>query len=321
MKLMEAVQQAMILKQYAYKSEKTYLNWIRRYVRFHLPNHPRDVGVAGVRKYIFMLADSGVRPATQNQALSAIKYLYKVLGVDLGDTRDMQARKDVTIPTVLTHDEAMRVIGNMSGEYRIMGELLYGSGLRLMECLRLRIKDIDMERLTVTVREAKSNRDRVSVMAESVVPALILHMDKVKAQHREDLANGYGEVELPGRMDKKNPSAAYALEWQYVFPASSFSRDPRSGRVRRHHRDETRLQKYVKIAARAAGIMKPVSPHTFRHSFATKLLEDGYDIRTVQELLGHKDVKTTMAYTHVINRVVISPMDSRKIIRRVVVES
>ena len=321
MKLMEAVREAMALKQYAYKSEKTYINWIRRYVRFHLPRYPRDVGVEGVRKFILMLADSGVRPATQNQALSAIKYLYKVLGVELGDTRDLQARKDVTIPTVLTHDEAMRVIGNLNGVYRIMGELLYGSGLRLMECLRLRIKDVDLERLTVTVHETKSNRDRVTVLAESVVPALILHLDKVKAQHREDLANGYGEVELPGRMDKKNPGAAYALEWQYIFPAGNFSRDPKSGRVRRHHIFESSLQKQVKIAARAAGIMKPVSPHTFRPSFATKLLEDGYDIRTVQELLGHKDVKTTMAYTHVLNRVVISPMDNKQIRRRVVVES
>lgn len=321
MKLIEAVKQAMTLKQYAYKSEQTYLHWIRRYVRFHLPNHPREVGVEGVRKFIYSLASDGVRFATQNQALSAIKYLYKVMGVELGDTKDLQARKDITIPTVLTHDEAMRVIGNLSGVYRIMGELLYGSGLRLMECLRLRIKDLDLERLTVTVHDAKSNRDRVTVLAESVVSALILHLDKVKAQHREDLANGYGEVELPGRMDKKNPGAAYALEWQYVFPAGGFSRDPRSGRVRRHHVFESSLQKAVKAAARSAGIMKPATPHTFRHSFATKLLEDGYDIRTVQELLGHKDVKTTMAYTHVLNRVVISPMDNRQIRRRVVVES
>lgn len=321
MKMMEAVKQAMTLKQYAYKSEKTYLNWIRRYVRFHLPKHPREVGVDGVRAFILSMANDGVSPATQNQALSAVKYLYKVLGVELGDTRDLQAKKETHVPTVLTHSEAMQVIENMDGVYRIMGELLYGSGLRLMECLRLRVKDVDLERLTVTLHDTKSNRGRVTVLAESVVPALILHLAKVKAQHTEDLARGYGEVELPGRMDKKSPKAALAWEWQYIFPAGGFSRDPRSGAVRRHHMYETSLQKHVKMAARKAGITKPVSPHTFRHSFATKLLEDGYDIRTVQELLGHKDVKTTMAYTHVLNRVVISPMDNRKIRRQVVVES
>lgn len=321
MKLMDAVREAMALKQYAVKSEKAYVNWIRRYVRFHLPKHPREVGAEGLRAFVLSLVAEGISPATQGQAISAVKYLYKVLGIDLGDTRDLQPRKEVHIPTVLTHDEAMRVIENLDGVYRIMGELLYGSGLRLMECLRLRVKDLDLERLTVTLQgDTKSNRGRVTLLAESVVPMLILHLAKVKAQYTEDLARGFGEVELPGRMDKKNPSAAYAWEWQYIFPAAGFSKDPRSGRMRRHHVYETSLQKHVKLAARKAGISKPVSPHVFRHSFATKLLEDGYDIRTVQDLLGHKDVKTTMGYTHVMNRVVISPMD-RKIRRSVEVES
>lgn len=318
MKLIATVQEALRLQHYALKTEKSYLNWIRRYVRFHLPAHPREVGVEGVRAFLLTLTSDRVRPATQNQALAAIKFLYRVMGVDLGDTSHLQARREGHVPAVLTHEEALRVIGHMTGVYRIMGELLYGSGLRLMECLRLRIKDVDFERLTVTLQETKSNRGRVTILAESVTPALKLHLAKVKAQYLEDLANGYGEVELPGRMDRKNPGAAYAWEWQYVFPAGQFSRDPRSGRVRRHHVFESSLQRAVKAAARKAGIPKPVSPHVFRHSFATRLLEVGYDIRTVQELLGHKDVKTTMAYTHVLNRVVVSPMDGIR--RREVVE-
>lgn len=321
MKLTQAVIDALRVQQYAYKTEKQYMDWIRRYLRFHLPKHPREVGVDGLRDFLLTLTSDKIRPATQNQAHAAIKFLYRVMGVNLGDTSHLLARKDTQVRTVLTHDEAMRVIGNMSGVYRIMAELLYGSGLRLMECLRLRVKDVDLERLTVTLQETKSNQGRVTIMAESVVPALVLHLDKVKVQWREDLANGYGEVELPGRMDRKNPSAAYAWEWQYIFPAGVFSVDPRSGRRRRHHVYETSLQKAVKAAARTAGVNKPVTPHVFRHSFATKLLEDGYDIRTVQELLGHKDVKTTMAYTHVLGKAVISPMDGGRIRRRMEVES
>lgn len=320
MKLMEAVVESLRVQQYAYKTEQQYVDWIRRYIRFHLPRHPREVGVEGLKDFLLSLSSDKIRPATQNQAHAAIKFLYRVMGVDLGYTSHLLARKESYVPTVLTQDEALRVIENLDGVYRIMGEILYGSGLRLMECLRLRIKDVDFERMTVTVQESKSNRGRVTLMAESVVPRLILHLDKVKAQYREDLARGFGEVELPGRLDKKNPSAGWAWEWQYVFPAGGFSVDPRSGRRRRHHIIESSLQKHVKLAARKAGINKPVSPHTFRHSFATKLLEDGYDIRTVQELLGHKDVKTTMAYTHVRKKMVVSPMD-RGIRRSAEVES
>lgn len=320
MKLTEAVIDALRVQQYAYKTEKQYMDWIRRYLRFHLPKHPREVGVDGLREFLLSLSSDKVRPATQNQAHAAIKFLYRVMGVDLGDTSHLLARKESYVPTVLTNEEALRVIENLDGVYRIMGEMLYGSGLRLMECLRLRVKDVDFERMTVTVQESKSNRGRVTLLAESVVPALKLHLDKVAAQYREDLARGCGEVELPGRLDKKNPSAAYAWEWQYMFPAGGFSVDPRSGRRRRHHVYESSLQKHVKLAARKAGINKPVSPHTFRHSFATNLLEEGYDIRTVQELLGHKDVKTTMAYTHVRKKQVVSPMD-RGIRRSMEVES
>lgn len=321
MKLLEAVRDALVVKQYAYKTEQTYMQWIRKYVRFHLPKHPRDVGVDGVRDYLVYLQ---VSAATQNQALAAIQFLYGVLGVELGDVSDLRAKKEKHLPTVLTHEEAMRVIENLRGVYRIMGELMYGGGLRLMECLRLRVKDVDFETRTITLRDTKSNRDRVTVLSQAVIPALMLHQGKVKAQHMEDLASGYGEVELPYALARKYPSAAYAWEWQYIFPAGDFSRDPRSGHVRRHHIFETSLQKAVKVAGKLANVTKPVTPHVFRHSFATRLLEQGYDIRTIQELLGHQSVETTMIYTHVSmnGSGVISPMDSgTRVIRRVLVES
>lgn len=321
-KLMDVVREALRVRQYAYKTEKTYMQWIRKYARFHLPKYPRDVSVNELREWLVQLE---VSAATQNQALAAIQFLYGVMGVDLGDVSALRAKKEYHLPTVLTHDEAMRVIENLRGVYRIMGELMYGGGLRLMECLRLRVKEIDFERRTITLRGTKSNRDRVTVLSQAVIPALTLHLAKVKAQHTEDLANGYGEVELPHKMAVKNPSAPYAWEWQYVFPAADFSTDPRSGHVRRHHIFETSLQKAVKLAGHQTGIAKPITPHVFRHSFATRLLEQGYDIRTIQELLGHQDVKTTMIYTHVTlgGSGVISPMDSgtQKIIRRVLVES
>jgi integron integrase len=229
------------------------------------------------------------------------------------------------LPTVLTHDEAMRVIEQLDGQYRIMAQLMYGGGLRLMECLRLWVKDVDFDNRTLTLRDTKSNRDRVTVLPESVVAPLMLHLAKVKAQHTEDFANGRGEVELPFALDRKYPNAPFEWAWQYVFPAAGFSTDPRSGHVRRHHVYETSVQKAVKAAARKAGIPKPVGPHTFRHSFATDLLKRGYDIRTVQELLGHKDVRTTMIYTHVTlnGSGVISPMDmpTGVIKRTVAVES
>ena len=325
-KLMDVVRDALRVKQYAYKTEQTYMQWIRKYVRFHLPSHPREVGADGVKKYLTHLAiDQHVSAGTQNQALAALLFLYGVLGIEVGDVSAVRAKKSVYLPTVLTHNEAMLVIENMNGVYKIMAELMYGGGLRLMECLRLRVKDIDFERATIILRDTKSNRDRVTCLAQSVIPALTLHLAKVKAQHTEDLASGRGEVELPNALDRKYPSAPFAWEWQYVFPAADFSKDPRSGHIRRHHIFETSLQKAVKAAGRAVGIAKPVTPHVFRHSFATRLLELNYDIRTIQDLLGHQDVKTTMIYTHVTlnGSGVISPMDSsaQKIIRRVLVES
>lgn len=312
-KMSDVVRVALRTRHYAYKTERTYLHWIMQYAHFVKPTHPREAGADGVKRFMSHLAvERQVSAATQNQALAAILFLYKLYEIDLGNLDIVRAQKSTYLPTVLTHEEAMRLLEQLNGQYRIMGQLMYGCGMRLMECLRLRIKDVDFPMRTITLRDTKSNRDRVTVLPESVIPALTLHIAKVKAQHTEDLANGCGEVELPFALDKKYPNAPYDWAWQYVFPAGVFSTDPRSGHVRRHHVYETSVQKAVKRAAKAMGIHKHVGPHTLRHSFATRLLELGYDIRTIQELLGHKDVRTTMIYTHISMRGsgVISPLDS-----------
>lgn len=329
MNLYDAVRSALRTQHYAYRTEKTYMHWIRQYVRFLLPIHPREAGVDGVKRFSTYLAVAkSVSASTQNQALAALMFLYKLYDVDLGCLDIVRAKKSTYLPTVLTHDEAMRVIEQLNGQYKIMAQLMYGGGLRLMECLRLRIKDVDFKNRTLTLRDTKSNRDRVTCLPESVVPALTLHLAKVKAQHTIDLADGRGEVELPFALDRKYPNAPFEWMWQYVFPAADFSTDPRSGHVRRHHVYESSIQKNVKLAAQKAGINKRVGPHTFRHSFATRLLELGYDIRTIQELLGHKDIRTTMIYTHITlhGSGVVSPLDSsgtatRVIKRTVAVES
>lgn len=326
MMLLDVMRESLRTRGYAYKTEQTYLGWVRRYLRFLCGTHPREAGADGVKRFITSLANErGVSGSARNQALSALLFLYKLYEMEIEGVELVRARKETHLPTVLTHDEAMRVLEQLDGQYRIMAQLMYGGGLRLMECLRLRVKDVDFERRTITLRDTKSNRDRVTLLAESVIPALTLHLAKVKAQHTEDVARGFGEVELPNALAKKYPSAPWAWEWQYVFPAGTFSRDPRSGHVRRHHVFETSLQKAVKSAARKAGIAKPVTPHVFRHSFATRLLELHYDIRTIQELLGHQSVETTMIYTHVSasGSGVISPLDSGacRIRRQVEVES
>lgn len=328
MKLMEVVRDALRTKGYAYKTEKTYMNWIRRYIRFHLPSHPREVATEGVKKFLTHLAvDGNVSGGTQNQALAALLFLYQVLGVQLGNIEMVRAKKDKRLPTVLSVDEVMCVLENMSGVYRIMAEIMYGGGLRLNECLTLRVKDVDLFNRRITLRDTKSNQDRVTCIASSIIPSLQLHLAKIQAQHTEDLATGYGEVELPFALEKKYPGAPFEWGWQYVFPAAQFSTDPHSKHVRRHHIFETSVQRAVKDAARKAGISKPVGPHTLRHCFATHLLEGGTDIRTIQDLLGHKDLKTTMVYTHVVGgSVVRSPLDRnlelrQGIMRRAVVES
>lgn len=301
------------VKQYAYKTEKVYLDWAERFIRFHGIRHPKDMGKPEIEKYLTALANRGVSASTQNQALSAILFMYaEMLGTRFDGIQSVRAKKSTHIPTVLTVDETKRVLCRLQGVHHMIGMMLYGSGMRLMECLRLRVKDVDFELRTITLRDTKSNRDRVTVLPQSLVEPLRLHIAKVKAQHDEDIANGYGSVEMPGALARKYPNAEYEFGWQYVFPAGQFSRDPRSGIVRRHHLYETSVQKAVRKAAREAGIFKPVGPHTFRHSFATHLLQGGTDIRKIQELLGHKDLKTTMVYTHVagIGAGVKSPLDS-----------
>lgn len=311
MNLFDVVREALRTKHYACRTEKTYLHWIRQYVRFLKTVHPREAGADGVKRFLTHLAvNRQVSATTQNQALAALLFLYRLYEIEIGNLDIVRAKRSMYIPTVLDQDETMRLLEQLDGIYRIMGQLLYGGGLRLMECLRLRVKDVDFERQTLTLRDTKSNRDRVTCLPDAVIPALKLHLAKVKAQHDEDLANGRGEVELPNALAVKYPRAPYECGWQYVFPAAGFSKDPRSGRIRRHHIFETSIQKAIKKAARAAGIHKPVGPHTLRHSFATHLLEGGTDIRTIQELLGHKDIKTTMIYTHVVNRAAVrSPLD------------
>lgn len=310
-KLLDKVREALRVKGYAYKTEKTYMHWIRQYVRYHLPKHPRETGVEGVKVFLtYLVMERHISAQTQNQALAAILFLYKMLGVDLGNMEMVRAKKSEYLPAVLTQDEVMRLLNNLNGVYRIIGQLLYGGGLRLMECLRLRVKDVDFDRRILTLHDTKSNHDRVTCLPDTVIPAMKLHLAKVEAQHREDLANGYGSVELPNALEKKYPNAQFEWGWQYIFPAHKFSKDPRSGIVRRHHIFETSVQKAIKRAAKLAGINKLVGPHTLRHSFATHLLEGGTDIRTIQDLLGHKDIRTTMIYTHVVNRAgVRSPLD------------
>jgi integron integrase len=325
--LLDSVRDNIRMRHLSLATEKTYIHWIKKYIYFHNIRNPKDMGRVEVEQFLTHLAkDNHCSSGTQNQALSALLYLYSFLGIKMGNMKLLRAKKEIHIPTVMTHDEAMSVIENMNGVYHIMGQILYGGGLRMMECLRLRVKDIDFEHRAIILRDTKSNRDRVTLLSDSVIPELKLHLAKVKAQWEEDISKGYGEVELPYALAVKYPGWAYEYGWQYVFPAAQFSKDPRSGHIRRHHIFETSLQRSVHYAAKKAGIIKTIGPHTFRHSFATTLLQAGYDIRTVQELLGHKDVKTTMVYTHALDRSkVISPMDRGNIpvliTQRVVVES
>lgn len=312
-KFMDELRDNIRVKQYAYKTEKTYLDWAERFIRFHKMRHPKDMGKIEVESFVTHLAKTGVSASTQNQGLAAILFMYRAMfDMEIDGIEAVRAKKSTHVPTVLTVDEMKRILCRLHGVYHMIGYMLYGSGMRLMECMRLRVKDVDFELKTITLRDTKSNRDRVTVLPNAVIEPLKLHLAKVNAQHQEDLSKGFGSVEMPGALSRKYPNAEYEWGWQYVFPASQYSRDPRSGIVRRHHLFETSVQKAVRKAAREAGIAKPVGPHTFRHSFATHLLQGGTDIRKIQELLGHQDLKTTMVYTHVagIGAGVKSPLDS-----------
>ncbi|MHB8779659.1 MAG: integron integrase [Anaerolineales bacterium] len=315
-KLLEQVSDAIRIKHYSSRTEKTYLDWIRRYILFHNKRHPKDMGAEEIQAFIAHLAtQKQLAASTQNQALSAVIFLYRyVLKIDITLPPDIiRAQRSETLPVVLTHQEAMSVINKMTGVSQLMTKLLYGSGLRLMECMRLRVKDIDFGNRQIIVRDGKGEKDRATMLPDALIPDLQTHLKTVSDLHRQDLQAGYGEVYLPYALARKYPNAPKEWIWQFIFPACARSVDLETKKTRRHHMDPSVLQKAVCQASLLAKIDKHVSPHTFRHSFATQLLQAGYDIRTIQELLGHKDVKTTMIYTHVLQRgglAVKSPLDN-----------
>jgi integron integrase len=314
-RLLDQVRDKLRTLHYSYRTEQQYLQWARRFIRFHDKRHPRTMGAPEVEAFLTHLAVTRkVSASTQNQALAALLFLYqKVLEIELPWLQDVvRAKPSRHLPVVLTHKEVRAVLAKLDDEYWLIGSILYGGGLRLQEALQLRVKDVDFELCQLVVRSGKGGKDRVTVLPDAIVDPLQRHLEVVRAQHVQAMARGHGGVELPFALERKYPRAPFEWGWQYVFPAKSASRDPRSGAVRRYHVFPDTVQRHVKWAVKAAGIDKPASCHTFRHSFATHLLERGYDIRTVQELLGHKDVKTTQVYTHVMRKganAVQSPLD------------
>lgn len=314
-RLLDRIRAAIRVKHYSLRTEQAYCHCAKRFILFHGKRHPAEMGAAEVEAFLSALAtERDVSPSTQNQALAALLFLYKqVLGIDLpwldGITR---ARERKHLPTVMTQAETAALLRHVSGTNGLIIRLLYGTGMRLLECLRLRIKDVDLQSNTITVRDGKGGKDRVTMLPTSLMPELRDHLRARRQWHDIDLATGHADVELPHAIHRKYPRAGQEWAWQYVFAAPTYSTDPRSGAIRRHHWNERNIQRAVKAAAQAAGISKLVHPHTLRHGFATHLLENGADIRTVQELLGHSDVKTTMIYTHVLNRGgrgTVSPLD------------
>ena len=314
-RLLDQVRERCRVKHYSIRTEKRYCDWIRRFILFHRKRHPSEMGKPEIEAFLTYLAVSGnVAASTQNQALAAILFLYKeVLQVELPWLDDVtRAKRPPKLPVVLSESEAKALLAQLEGVHYLVAALLYGSGLRLMEAIRLRVQDVDFERLEITVRSGKGNKDRRTMLPRSLVEPLRSQLSRVRVFHEQDLKNGIGPVYLPYALERKYPSAGHELAWQYLFAASSPAVDPRSGVVRRHHIGEQAFQRAIKHAVRAAGINKPATSHSLRHIFATQLLESGYDIRTVQELLGHKDVRTTQIYTHVLNRggyAVRSPLD------------
>ena len=315
-KLLDQYREALRNRHYSLRTEQTYISWVRQYILHHNKRHPREMGVPEINGFITHLVNQkNVSASTKNQAISAILFLYRsVLNIKLDETALISIRpgKPKRVPVVLSREEARKVIAQMDGVYKIMTQIMYGSGLRLMEVMRLRVKDLDFANHQIIVRDGRGENDRITMFPDLLLEPLRLQLKKVKIQHDDDLAKGCGTVYLPYALERKYLNANREFAWQYVFPAPVLSVDPASGMQQRHHLNEANLQRAVKEAARLAKINKPVTPHIFRHSFATHLLENGYDIRTVQELLGHKDVKTTMIYTHVLNRgasAVRSPLD------------
>jgi integron integrase len=315
-RLLEQVRDAIRRRHYSERTEETYAHWIKRFIFFSGKRHPLTLGGTEVTAFLNYLArERTVAAATQNQALSALLFLYKeVLGQPLPWLDELErAKRPARVPTVLTRDEVRRLLAHMRGSKWLMASLLYGAGLRLRECLKLRVKDLDFGYRQIVVRDGKGAKDRVTMLPRSVLAPLQAHLERVRELHERDLAQGHGDVELPDALMRKYPRAPYEWGWKFVFPSYRLSIDPHTGVIRRHHVYENFLVRGVKEAAWAARIAKHVSCHTLRHSFATHLLEAGYDIRTVQELLGHADVSTTMIYTHVLNkggRGAASPLDA-----------
>ncbi|MDY0134625.1 MAG: integron integrase, partial [Atribacterota bacterium] len=298
-KLLDRVRAEIRVRHYSIRTEEAYIDWVRRFIFFHQKRHPADMGAKEVGAFLSYLAtERQVAASTQNQAKSALLFLYqKVLGVELPWLDEViTARPSKRLPVVLTPTEVRRLLDGTSGTMNLIVSLLYGTGMRLLEGLRLRVKDVEFTRREIIIREGKGNKDRVTMLPENLVLPLSAHLEKVKALHQRDLDAGFGSVYLPGALAVKYPNAPTAWGWQFVFPSAVRANDPRSGMERRHHIHEASVQRAVREAAKLANISKPVSPHVLRHSFATHLLQAGYDIRTVQELLGHKDVATTMIY-------------------------
>ena len=300
--LLDQLRRAIRLKNYSIRTERSYADWVYRFILFHQLRHPREMGATEINAFLSYLAtDLDVAASTQNQACSAIVFLYKhVLKKELADFGDVvRAKKPKRLPVVLSASETAAVLSGLEGLHRVMGELLYGTGMRIIELIRLRVKDVDFERRMITVRDGKGQKDRVAILPTELVPELKAHLVHVRAVHEKDLVAGVGTVHLPNALSRKYPNANKEWGWKYLFPASVYSVDPRSGIRQRHHVYESILQKALKRATAASGVVKPVHAHCLRHSFATHMLEAGHDIRTVQKLLGHKDVRTTMIYTHV----------------------
>ncbi len=313
--LLRRLRHAVRLRHYSRNTEEAYASWVRRYLRFLRPRDPSSPDPVALTAFLTSLAiDGRVAASTQNQALSAVLFLYRdVLQQEVAWLADVvRAKRPQRLPVVLTRDEVRRVLGRIRGTPGLMARLLYGSGLRLLECCRLRVKDVDFGRHEIVVREPKGGHDRRTMLPALLDPALRRHLVETRAQHDRDVASGSGWVELPYALHRKYPNAGREWAWHWVFPATRHYVDAESGESRRHHLHESVLQRAFREAMLGSGIPKPASPHTLRHSFATHLIEDGQDIRTVQELLGHRDVTTTMIYTHVLNRGglgVLSPMD------------
>lgn len=315
-KLLDQVRDVMRVKHYSVRTERTYISWIKRFILFHDKKHPKEMGEPEVEAFLTWLAvERNVAKSTQNQAFNALIFLYReIFKIPLeGRINAVRSSKQQRLPVVMSKEEVQRVLSGMNGTTQLMAKLLYGSGIRMMECIRLRVKDIDFEINEIRIRSGKGDKDRLVPLPERIKPALKTHLERVKLIHEHDLNEGYGEVYLPYALGRKYPNAGKEWGWQYVFPSSKLSRDPRKNMIRRHHMDPSSLDRAIKRAVKLAGIIKRVTSHTFRHSFATHLLQTGTDIRTIQSLLGHNDVSTTMIYTHVLRQGaqgVKSPLDT-----------